>query len=108
MALDDDAIPLPNLLIVDGISSNVGHEGVDPERLRKMCATMLDTANEHIDRLQIIVTDNDSPPIDGIHRALGLPDTDRLVPGAPAVTDDGDQHLADDQAADGEDADTSE
>ncbi|MFE2472647.1 hypothetical protein [Streptomyces mirabilis] len=80
VALHDDAIPLPNLLIIDGISSNVGHEGTDLERLRKMYATLLETATEHVDRLQIIVTDNDSPPIDGIHRALELSDTDRLVP----------------------------
>ncbi|MFB8073557.1 hypothetical protein [Streptomyces californicus] len=91
VALHDDEIPLPNLLIIDGISSNVGHEGVDLERLRKMYSTLLETATEYVDRLQIIVTDNDSPPIDGIHRALKLSDADRLVPGEPAVADDGDQ-----------------
>ncbi|WP_394427391.1 hypothetical protein [Streptomyces sp. SGAir0957] len=80
VALHDDAVPLPNLLIIDGISSNVGHEGTDLERLRKMYTTLLATATERVDRLQIIVTDNDSPPIDGIHRALELSDTDRLVP----------------------------
>ena len=96
VALNDDAIHLPNLLIIDGISSNVGHEGIDLERLRKMYATLLETATEHVDRLQIIVTDNDSPPIDGIHRALELSDTDRLVP----------TQSSDDQSADGEEADT--
>ncbi|MFF8029234.1 hypothetical protein ACFZDJ_51025 [Streptomyces sp. NPDC007896] len=40
--------------------------------------------------MQIIVTDNDSPPIDGIHRALDLSDTDRLVPAASA-----DEHPSD-------------
>ncbi|MGW6569263.1 hypothetical protein [Streptomyces sp. NPDC054975] len=84
VALNDGDIPLPNLLIIDGISSNVGHEGVDLERLRKMYASLLRTATEHVDRLQIIVTDNDSPPIEGIHRSLELSDTDRLVPMPPA------------------------
>ncbi|KUL42851.1 hypothetical protein ADL28_44565 [Streptomyces violaceusniger] len=88
MALDDDGNPLPNLLIIDGISSSVGHEGIDLERLRKMYATLLQVATEHLDRLQIIVTDNDSPPIDGIHRALELSDTDRLVPGIPTTASD--------------------
>ncbi|WP_431037757.1 hypothetical protein ACQYWQ_25395 [Streptomyces sp. P6-2-1] len=88
VALSDDGIPLPNLLIIDGISSNVGHEGVDLERLRKMYSTLLEAATEHIDQLQIIVTDNDSPPIDGLHKALELSDADRLVP--PTSTDDGD------------------
>ncbi|AJE38693.1 hypothetical protein [Streptomyces nodosus] len=84
VALNDGDIPLPNILIIDGISSNVGHEGVDLERLRKMYASLLRTATEHIDRLQIIVTDNDSPPIEGIHRPLELSDTNRLVPIPPA------------------------
>ncbi|GGV54955.1 hypothetical protein [Streptomyces spectabilis] len=88
VALNDHDIPLPNLLIIDGISSNVGHEGVDLERLRKMYTSLLRAATEHVDRLQIIVTDNDSPPIAGIHRALELSDTDRLVPMPPAEPDD--------------------
>lgn len=88
VALHDGGVPLPNLLIIDGISSNVGHEGIDLERLRKMYATLLETATEHVDQLQIIVTDNDSPPIEGVHRALELSDTDRLVPGAPAASED--------------------
>lgn len=87
VALHSEGIPLPNLLIIDGISSNVGHEGIDLERLRRMYATLLASATEHIDQLQIIVTDNDSPPIDGIHRALELSDTDRLVP----VSEDADR-----------------
>ncbi|MEV7995778.1 hypothetical protein AB0O67_28935 [Streptomyces sp. NPDC086077] len=57
-------------------------------RLRKMYASLLRAATEHVDRLQIIVTDNDSPPIEGIHRALELSDTDRLVPMPPAEPDD--------------------
>ncbi|MFD9597165.1 hypothetical protein ACFWA9_31040 [Kitasatospora sp. NPDC059973] len=93
VALNDPDIPLPNLLIIDGISSNVGHEGVDLERLRKMYASLLRTATEHVDRLQIIVTDNDSPPIEGIHRPLELSDTDRLVPMPDA--EPGDEQPAD-------------
>ncbi|QNP68846.1 hypothetical protein IAG44_04845 [Streptomyces roseirectus] len=80
VAPHDDGVPLPNLLVIDGISGNVGHEGVDLERLRKMYATLLEMATENVDRLQIIVTDNDSPPIDGVHRVLELSDTDRFVP----------------------------
>ncbi|MDX2815743.1 hypothetical protein PV410_24795 [Streptomyces sp. PA03-5A] len=100
VALHDDAMLLPNLLIIDGISSNVGHEGIDLERLRKMYATLLASATEHIDCLQIIVTDNDPPPINSIHRALELSDTDRLVPtGEPA-----DQSPEGEQAVSGGDA----
>ncbi|MYT68314.1 MULTISPECIES: hypothetical protein [unclassified Streptomyces] len=80
VAMADESIPLPNLLIIDGISSNVGHEGHDLRRLRNMYAALLGAATDNIDQLQIIVTDNDSPPISGIHRALDLSDSDRLVP----------------------------
>ncbi|MFC8727589.1 coiled-coil domain-containing protein [Streptomyces bacillaris] len=100
LALHEPDIPLPNLLIIDGISSNVGHEGVDLERLRKMYASLLSAAIEHVDRLQIIVTDNDSPPIDGIHRALELSDTDRLVPGLDPMPN----HAADAHATPEEEA----
>lgn len=46
-----------------------------------MYTTLLTAAREHIDDLQIIVADNDPPPISGVHRALERSDTDRLVPG---------------------------
>ncbi|WP_329485019.1 hypothetical protein OG618_00205 [Kitasatospora sp. NBC_01246] len=71
---------LPNLLIIDGVSSNVGHEGIDLTRLEKMYATLLATTQQHGEELQIIVVDNDPPPIPGVHVALTLSDTDRLVP----------------------------
>ncbi|MEV8626039.1 hypothetical protein [Streptomyces sp. NPDC051079] len=74
---------LPNLLIIDGVSSNVGHEGVDLDRLRKMYATLLAASHQHGEQLQIIVVDNDAPPIPGVHVALTLSDTDRLVPDPP-------------------------
>ncbi|MFD8375785.1 hypothetical protein ACFV2Z_34290 [Streptomyces sp. NPDC059688] len=88
IALDDDSIPLPNILVIDGLSNNVGHEGVDMERLRKMYTTLLTATREHVDDLQIIVADNDPPPISGVHRALELSDTDRLVPRATATRED--------------------
>jgi hypothetical protein len=48
---------------------------------------------------RIIVTDNDSPPTDGIHRALDLSDTDRLMPGVPEVSDDADGTAEDESHA---------
>lgn len=80
VALGDHSVNLPNILIIDGISSNVGHEGVDLARLRNMYQTLLRIANEHIEDLQVIVTDNDPPPVSGINVALTLSDTDRFVP----------------------------
>jgi hypothetical protein len=62
VALRDNSIPLPNILIIDGLSNNVGHEGIDLERLRKMYTTLLGASLQHIDDLQIIVADNGPRP----------------------------------------------
>lgn len=80
VALTEASTNLPNLLVIDGISSNVGREGVDLTRLKNMYLTLQRAVAEHPKELQIILTDNDPPPIDGIHVALRLSDTDRLVP----------------------------
>lgn len=81
VALADPRSVLPNLLVIDGVSSNVGHEGVDLVRLRRMYQELLAAATEHMNELQIIVVDNDPPPVEGVHIALRLSDTDRFVPG---------------------------
>ncbi|ROR46571.1 ATP-binding protein [Kitasatospora cineracea] len=83
VALSHPENVLPNLLVIDGVSSNVGHEGIDLDRLRKMYATLLAASLQHEDRLQIIIVDNDPPPIPGVRVALTLSDTDRLVPTPP-------------------------
>ncbi|MFI9650075.1 hypothetical protein ACIHAA_27795 [Streptomyces sp. NPDC052040] len=80
VSLEDSDSLLPNILIIDGVGSNVGHEGVDLERLRNVYRTLYQATLDHPDELQIIVTDNDPPPIDGVHIALQLSDTERFVP----------------------------
>lgn len=84
VAVADPRSVLPNLLVIDGVSSNVGHEGVDLARLKKVHRELLAAATEHINELQIIVVDNDPPPVEGVHVALRLSDTDRFVPDAAA------------------------
>ncbi|MFD3488012.1 hypothetical protein [Streptomyces sp. NPDC058665] len=79
VSLEDPGSLLPNILILDGVGSNVGHEGVDLERLRNMYRTLRRVTVDHPE-LQIIVTDNDPPPIDDVYVALQLSDTDRFVP----------------------------
>jgi hypothetical protein len=73
---------LPNILVIDGVGSNLGHEGVDLEILRNVYRTLYQATPDHPDELQIIVTDNDPPPIDGVHIALQLSDIERFVPDA--------------------------
>ncbi|WP_329176302.1 AAA family ATPase [Streptomyces sp. NBC_01477] len=79
-ALGDPDSVLPNILIIDGVGSNVGHEGIDLTRLRNVYRTLQQAAADHDGNLQIIVTDNDRPPIPGVHTVVELSDTDRFVP----------------------------
>ncbi|MGI8311787.1 hypothetical protein [Saccharopolyspora hattusasensis] len=80
VALSDPSSHLPNLLVIDGVSSNVGHEGIDLVRLKNMYRELLNAATNHVDELQIIVVDNDLPPVEGVHIALQLSDIERFVP----------------------------
>lgn len=82
----DLALPLPGLLILDGISANSGHEGFDQARIDDAYRLLIDEAQRYGADLQLIVVDNtlpvhlfgDPPPI-----ALLLSHEDRLI--RPAV-----------------------
>lgn len=75
-------LPLPGLLILDGISANSGHEGFDQARVEDVYQLLIDEAAKYADKLQLIVVDNtlpmylfgDQPPV-----ALVLSHEDRLI-----------------------------
>jgi DNA repair exonuclease SbcCD ATPase subunit len=54
-------LKLPNILLIDGLSSNIGYEGLDLERIEAIYACIVRIGREYQDRLQIIVTDNTIP-----------------------------------------------
>ena len=54
-------IPLPNILFIDGLTSNVGREGLDTERIKAVYRVLAETS-EHLGyQLQIIVSDSNIP-----------------------------------------------
>ncbi|MGW4823671.1 hypothetical protein ACWEP4_33170, partial [Streptomyces sp. NPDC004227] len=57
----DRGIPLPGLLVLDGLSANAGRKGFDVERIQDMYQLLLDVATQYAERLQIIAVDNDAP-----------------------------------------------
>jgi hypothetical protein len=59
----DRNIPLPGLLVLDGLSANAGRKGFDVERIQDMYQLLIDVAIEYSSDLQIIAVDNDSPEI---------------------------------------------
>lgn len=58
----DRKLPLPGLLVLDGVSANVGSEGFDQDRVDDVYRLLLNVAAEYKGRLQIVVVDNQIPP----------------------------------------------
>jgi hypothetical protein len=73
-------LALPNILLVDGISNNLGTTGLDQERLDAVYDYLLELGDEYANRLQIIVADNSVPQrADGYVR-VRLSEQDKLIP----------------------------
>lgn len=54
-------LPLPGLLVLDGLSANVGSEGFDQERQTDMYRLLARVASEYAGKLQIVAVDNELP-----------------------------------------------
>lgn len=57
----DNGLPLPSLLVLDGLSSNVGHEGFDRERRDDTYRLLLEESARYKGQLQVIALANDVP-----------------------------------------------
>lgn len=57
----DRQLPLPGLLVLDGLSANAGSEGFDQERVNDMYRLLVRVAGEYAGRLQIVAVDNELP-----------------------------------------------
>lgn len=78
VAIDRD-LPLPGLLVLDGLSSNVGREGFDAARVDDMYRLIMEVAETYGDRLQIIAVDNDPPHFLDDRVVLTMAQDDRLI-----------------------------
>jgi hypothetical protein len=54
----DRNLPLPGLLILDGLSANAGHEGFDQERVRDVYRLLKRVTDQYGQSLQVIAVDN--------------------------------------------------
>jgi hypothetical protein len=82
-------LALPNILLIDGLTSNIGSEGLDAVRKRRMYEYLIRMSEELGERLQIIVADNDMPDIAASFVRAELSVDDRLVRTAPRDADRG-------------------
>lgn len=78
VSLDND-LPLPSLLVLDGLSNNVGHEGFDLERRDDTYRLLMEEVERYGGRLQVIALDNDVPDFAEQAIAITLSPDDRLV-----------------------------
>lgn len=85
----DRGLPLPGLLILDGLSANAGKEGFDADRLSDMYRLLISVSEQYEDRLQVIAVDNAIPEFAAVELAdrivLTLSQTDRLIRNAPGM-----------------------
>lgn len=96
VAIDRD-LPLPGLLILDGLSANSGQEGLSLDRVRDVYRLLSRVTQEdqYRDALQIVAVDNELASniiLELVHRvALPLTQQDRLirVPRPPSEGGDG-------------------
>ncbi|MBI4190781.1 MAG: hypothetical protein HY525_09610 [Betaproteobacteria bacterium] len=79
------SIPLPGILMIDGVTKNVGHEGFDLERVEAVYSYLNDVSARLGDALQILIADNDVP--EGYHHLVKvrLSEAERLVPSRPSA-----------------------
>lgn len=94
-------LALPNILFIDGLSGNIGHEGLDLERIEAVYEYLRGVSDRAGERLQIIVIDNEVPEAVSSFVRLTLRDDDRLIPVAPVSAEAlGDEEAPPSDAAD--------
>lgn len=69
----DRRLPMPGLLILDGISANAGHEGFDRDRVRDVYRLLDRVAREYEDTLQVVAVDNE------ISRSILVTYSERII-----------------------------
>jgi energy-coupling factor transporter ATP-binding protein EcfA2 len=71
---------LPNILIIDGLSGNLGYEGLDLERIEAIYSYIVKISEEYKNRLQIIVSDNTVPENTRKYILAEFNDENKLIP----------------------------
>lgn len=79
----DRGLPMPGILVLDGISANAGHEGFDQERVSDVYRLMNSVAEKYRGALQIVAVDNELARAILVdysqHVVLTLSQEDRLI-----------------------------
>jgi energy-coupling factor transporter ATP-binding protein EcfA2 len=73
-------LQLPNILLIDGLSGNIGYEGLDRERIEAIYSYIIQVSQEYQHRLQIIVSDNTVPESAHEYIFAQFNDESKLIP----------------------------
>lgn len=73
-------LQLPNILLIDGLTGNIGYEGLDLERVESIYSYLIDFANQYSERIQIIVADNTVPAFASEFVRIELSEEEKLIP----------------------------
>ena len=73
-------LKLPNILLIDGLSGNIGYEGLDLERIEAIYNCIIRISEEHQNRLQIFVSDNTVPEDARAYIFAEFSDENKLIP----------------------------
>ncbi|AFY80332.1 ATP-binding protein [Oscillatoria acuminata] len=73
-------LKLPNILIIDGLSGNMGYEGLDLERIEAIYNYIIKFSNLYQNRLQIIISDNTIPKVAEEYVLAEFNEDNKLIP----------------------------
>ena len=73
-------LQLPNILLIDGVSGNIGYEGLDRERIEAIYSYIIRVSQKYQHRLQIIVSDNTVPESAHEYIFAQFNDESKLIP----------------------------
>ncbi len=73
-------LKLPNILFIDGLTGNMGYEGLDQERIESIYEYLISVSQRFSEQLQIIVVDNSIPAIAKQFVRLELTEDNKLIP----------------------------
>lgn len=73
-------LTLPNILLIDGLTGNMGYEGLDLERVEAIYEFLMEIVEGDNTNLQIIVADNSVPNFAKRYVLVEFTDEDKLIP----------------------------
>ena len=73
-------LPLPNILLIDGLSGNMGYKNEDLKRIEAIYNYVIKISQEYQDQLQIIIADNTVPENARQYVFAEFDDNNKLIP----------------------------